>query len=288
MAKKIQRFTYSFLWVCCLLFLSCGNSFNKRISMGLVPGWAEGEAITLVAQEILSRKDYHVVLQKAATNLLFASMNNGDTDIYMDVWLPKTHGDKVARFDHIKSVGITYDRALLGLVVPDYVPISSISELNAHRDAFGGRIIGIERGSGIATGTDKALDVYQLDYEQLNSSTVAMISELQKAVQEKQWIVITGWKPHWMFSRFELKFLEDPKQVYGEAERIETYVRSDLDKDFPEVVRFLKAIHFDDATLAELLAQLEESKNQSETVKKWVDTHQDLVNRWWSGGSTVE
>lgn len=275
------RFKQIVMGACCCIFLSCGKHVNKRISLGVVSGWAEGEAMTLVAQEALNRAGYHVVLQKAAPNLLFASMDNGDTDAYMDVWLPKTHGDKVARFSKIRSTGIIYEGALLGLVVPDYVTINSIDELNKHKNQFGGRMIGIERGSGIAAATDRVLKEYNLDYVQLNSSTVAMISELQKAVREKRWIIVTGWKPHWMFARFDLKFLKDPKQVYGEAERIEAYVREGLDKEFPEVYGFFQQISFDDETMSDLLAKMEESKNQKETAKQWVDEHQDLVNTWF-------
>ena len=277
----VRRF-FIFIGLFFLLW-GCGKSFHKRVSLGVVSGWAEGEAMVAVAQEILTRKGYHVVLQKAAPNLLFASMNNGDTDAYMDVWLPETHGDKVARFDHIHSAGTVYEGALLGLVVPSYVPVDSIDELNNHRDKFEGRIVGIERGSGIAAGTDRVVEEYQLDYEQLNSSTVAMISELQKAVNENKWIVITGWKPHWMFSRFDLKFLADPKQVYGEAERIETYVREGLDEEFPEVQGFFERVFFDDETMSGLLADMEGSKNHRETAKQWVDNHPDLVNSWWPG-----
>ena len=266
----------------CILFFGCGNKLNKRISIGLVSGWAEGEAMTLVAQQYMTSKGYNVVLQKATPDLLLASMNNGDTDAYLDVWLPKTHGSKVARFDKIQSAGIIYNGARTGLVVPSYVQINSIEELNAHREQFDGRIIGIERGSGAASMTDQVIKDYKLDFQQLNSSTVAMISELQKAIREKRWVVVTGWKPHWMFSRFDLKFLDDSKLVYGDAERIETYVRNDLNKDFPEVYQFLQRMNFDDNTLADLLDKLEKSKNKKETVKQWVAQHQALISHWWA------
>ena len=277
----MKKISLLFLCLFSLLFLGCGKQFSKRISLGVVSGWAEGEAVTAVAQEILTQKGYHVVLQKAAANLLFASMNNGDTDAYMDVWLPTTHGDKVALFDKIKSAGVLYENALTGLVVPDYVPVNSIEELNAHKDQFDGKIIGIERGSGISASTDKAIEEYQLDFEQLNSSTVAMVAELQKALNEKRWIVITGWKPHWIFGRFDLKFLEDPKVAYGEAERLEVYVRQDLNEEFPEVYRFLQHVYLDNETMADLLAQMQESTDKHKTAQQWVQDHPDLVQKWW-------
>lgn len=265
----------------CSVLSGCGERITKRITMGMVEGWAEGNAMTLITKEVLTRKGYHVVTHKAAPNLLLASMNNGDTDVFMNVWLPKTHGDKIAPFPNISSVGINYEGALLGLVVPNYVDIHSIEELNSNRDKFDGKIIGIERGTGMAIYTDSAMIEYALQYEQLNSSMVAMASELRKAIDENRWIVITAWEPHWLFGLFDLKFLKDPKKVYGEAEHIETFVRDGLDTDFPEVHHFLSNVFFDKETLADLLARIEKSTNDEETAKQWVDDHQPLIDSWW-------
>jgi len=266
--------------LCCSLF-SCGEHITQRISMGMVEGWAEGNAMTLVTKEFLSQKDYHVVTHKAAPNLLLASMDNGDTDVFMNVWLPTTHGDKIAPFKNIFSAGVNYEGAKLGLVVPKYVDINSIDELNDNSDKFGGKIIGIERGSGMASYTDSVLLAYNLNYRQLNSSMIAMASELQKAVNENRWIVVTAWQPHWLFGRFDLKFLEDPKNIYGDAEHIETFVRKDFDKDFPEVYRYFQHAFFDEEIMSDLLTKMEASKNKKETAKQWVKDHQELLASWW-------
>lgn len=265
------------------LFGNCGGRIGKRISMGMVEGWAEGNAMTLVTKEYLTEKGYLVVTHKAAPNLLLASMDNGDTDVFMNVWLPTTHGDKVAPFDHIKSAGMNYDGARLGLVVPKYVDINSIEELNEHKDKFGGRIVGIERGSGMATYTDTVLMEYNLDYRQLNSSMVAMASELDKAIGEKRWIVVTAWQPHWLFGRYDVKFLEDPKKVYGDTEHIETYVRDDFEKDYPEVYNYFQHAFFEDEILSKLLTRMEESKNEKETAREWVEENRTLLDSWWNG-----
>jgi len=266
--------------LCCTLF-SCGERITKRISMGMVEGWAEGNAMTSVTKEFLAQKGYHVVTHKAAPNLLLASMDNGDTDVFMNVWLPTTHGDKIAPFKNIFSAGTNYEGAKLGLVVPKYVDIKSIAELNDNSTKFGSKIIGIERGSGMAIYTDSVILAYDLNYKQLNSSMIAMASELQKAVDENRWIVVTAWQPHWLFGRFDLKFLDDPKKVYGDAEHIETFVRKDFDKDFAEVYRYFQHAFFDKETMNDLLAKMEASKNKKETAKQWVKEHQELVDSWW-------
>ncbi|MFD2896785.1 glycine betaine ABC transporter substrate-binding protein [Sphingobacterium arenae] len=273
------------LIVMCFSMLGCGDHLTKRISMGMVEGWAEGNAMTTVAQEYLKEKGYHIVIHKAAPNLLLASMDNGDTDIFMNVWLPKTHGDKVAPFHKIQSVATNYEGALLGLVVPDYVEISSIEELNANVDKFDGKIMGIERGTGMAIYTDSVILAYDLNFRQLNSSMVAMAAELNKAINEKRWIVATAWQPHWLFGRFDLKFLEDPNKIYGEVEHIETFARQDFDKDFPEVYRFFQHAFFDEETMADLLTKMEASKNQKETARQWIQENRSMLDAWWGGSA---
>ncbi len=268
--------------VTCFCLFGCGDHLTKRISMGMVEGWAEGNAMTTVAQEYLKEKGYHIVIHKAAPNLLLASMDNGDTDIFMNVWLPKTHGDKIAPFHNIQSVATNYEGALLGLVVPDYVEINSIEELNVNIDKFDGKIMGIERGTGMAIYTDSVILAYDLNFRQLNSSMVAMAAELNKAINENRWIVVTAWQPHWLFGRFNLKFLEDPKKIYGEVEHIETFARQDFDQDFPEVYRFFQHAFFDEEIMADLLTKMETSKNQKETAKKWIQKNRSMLDAWWS------
>lgn len=115
--------------------------------------------------------------------------------------------------DKLEVIGSTYENARIGLVVPDYVSISSIEELNKYKNKFSGKIVGIDAGAGIMKATEEAIQNYNLDFELMTSSGPAMTASLNKAIQKKEWIVVTGWTPHWMFNRFKLKFLEDTKKT---------------------------------------------------------------------------
>ena len=279
----MRRARWLMILTICLSILGCGDRFHKHISMGMVEGWAEGNAMTTVAQEYLIQKGYHVVIHKAASNLLLASMENGDTDVFMNVWLPKTHGEKIAPFHKIQRVATNYEGALLGLVVPDYVTINSIEELPENVGRFEGKIMGIDRGTGMAAYTDSVILAYDLNYRQLNSSMVAMAAELNKAIAERRWIVVTAWQPHWLFGRFDLKILQDPKKVYGEQERIETFVRKDFEKDFIRPYTFFRHAFFEEELMTDLLMKMEISKNQKETARQWIRDNQSLLDGWWNG-----
>lgn len=254
---------------------------TKEISIAFVDGWAEGVAMTNVANEILIQNGYKVNVKQAAVDLIFASLANGDLDVFMDVWLPITHNDKILKFKgKIESLGNNYDNAKIGLVVPKYVSINSIEELNANADKFDGKIIGIEKGAGITGKTEKAIVDYNLKLEQLNSSGVAMLSELQKAISENKWIVVTGWAPHWKFARFELKFLDDPLKVYGETERIETYCRKGFKTDDAFATKFFTNFHLDETQMADLLSKMEAKGDKSTIAKQWIKDNKALVDAW--------
>ena len=282
--KHLKYLVPVFLTVISGMLISCEKLKNsKYITIGMVDGWAEDVAMTHVAKAILDEQGYHVIIQKASTDMILASMNNEDTDLFMGVWLPYTHASKVNRFPDLKVLGTNYDSGRIGLVVPEYVPVNYVTELNQYKEQFNNRIIGIEKGAGITAATDKAIQHYQLGYRQVNSSTIAMITELQNAIRQKQWIVVTGWQPHWMFGKMKLKFLEDPGKTFGEAEQIKTYGRKSFAKDHPKLASFFSRMHYTDADMTDLLTKMESGKDKEATARQWVKSHPNLVNQWLKG-----
>lgn len=276
------------LAVIALMAFSCKNSkknssadSSKEITIGYVDGWAEGVAMTYISKAILEKNGYEVKTQKAAVDLIFASLSNGDTDAFMDTWLPVTHGSKVKKFEgKIESLGVNYNNAKIGLVVPKYVTVNSIDELNANAAKFNNQIIGIEKGAGLTAKTDKVVEEYNLTLKQLNSSSIAMLTELKKAIDKNEWIVVAGWAPHWKFGRYELKFLEDPKGVYGSAENIETYARKGFKEEDPFAANYFAKFSLTGDQMGKLLLDMENAEDKEEAAKIWVNANQDLVNSW--------
>ena len=280
----MKKLKYLMIIALAAFMASCGSGkkeASKEVTLAVVDGWAEGVAMTEVTKNILEENGYTVNIKKAAVDLIFASMANGDVDAFMDTWLPVTHKDKVAKFgEKIESLGTNYDNAKIGLVVPTYVTINSIDEMNDVADKFEGNIIGIEKGAGITGKTDLAIEEYGLNLKQMNSSSIAMLTELSKAINEDRWVVVAGWAPHWKFGRFDLKFLEDPKEVYGATEHIETYARAGFKTEDPFVANYLANFHLNDAQMGDLLAKMNDGDDKTAVAKQWIKDHQELVNSW--------
>lgn len=112
---------------------------------------------------------------------------------------------------------------------------------------MGYTITGIEPGAGQTETNEEALSTYEnLDgWEQELSSTGAMLTELDEAIENEEPIVVSAWSPHYMFAEWDIKYLEDPEGVYGEEQQFTTIARKDLKKEMPEAYTILERFEWE-------------------------------------------
>lgn len=259
------------------------NTAEKGKVKILYVEWACATATSHVLADVLERKmGYEVELVPLAASAMYQGLATGDGDALFCCWLPVTHGDYMKSVgDQVENLGTNMEGAKIGLVVPKYVTINSIEEMNGVKDKFGGKIIGIDPGAGIMKCTEAAIKDYNLDYTLVEGSDATMVAALKKAYDNQEWIAVTGWTPHWKFASWDLKYLDDPKKSYGEAEHVDTVVRKGLKTDMPEVYELFDNFKWtsDDLSKAMIIAE-EEGQTSKTGAAKWVDQNQELVNSW--------
>lgn len=245
------------------------------------PNWEEGIAMTHLAKYFLDQNGYEVEIKPIEPGPIYASLSKGDADVFLDAWLPHTHAEYWERYgDDIDSISVAFDNGTTGLVVPEYVDIKSIEDLNDHVDEFDGEIIGIGSGAGIHGNTLKAIEEYDLDFKQVSSSGPAMVAALEKAIQDEEPIVITGWKPHFKWNRFDLKYLEDPKDIYPK-DRMEILGRKGFTEDYPVLTEFFKNFQFEEDKLYELMEDVNDADDPIDGAKKFYENNKAMVDGWF-------
>ena len=265
--------------------VGCANnvdqSAEKEVRL-LYVQWACASAETHIMAEILENKmGYKVELMDVAAAAMYEGLANGEADAIFTAWLPLTHGDYMDKVgDRVEDLGPSMEGAKIGLVVPKYVTIDSIEDLNAQKDKFKGQIIGIDSGAGIMKASNQALADYGLDYEVVEGSEGTMIMSLKEAIDREEWVVVTGWTPHWKFARWDLKYLDDPKKVYGEAETINTIVRLGLKEDHPDAYELFDNFAWSPEDLGAAMALAEDLGDPKLAAQKWVEQNPELVNSW--------
>jgi glycine betaine/proline transport system substrate-binding protein len=267
---------------------SCKNSKknaedrnNKKEVSIFYANWAESIAFTYLAKAALEENGYTVELTNLANGLIYSELSKDDSkgDVNLDAWLPNTHKAYWAEYgDNLEILGESFSEGTSGLVVPAYVSINSIEELNANKDKFEGEIIGVGGGAGIHGITLKAIELYKLDFEQITSSGPTMVASLEKAIKNKEWIVVTGWKPHYKWAKNDLKYLKDPKGVYPK-DACKIISRKGFEEDQPEAATFFKKFNLEEAQLYELMAVIKD-KGEEAGATEWYEANKVLVDSW--------
>jgi glycine betaine/proline transport system substrate-binding protein len=261
---------------------------DEKLTIGYID-WDEDVAVSNVAKIMLEEDlGYDVDLTLAEVGPLYSGVAGGDIDAFLDVWLPNTHKTYWDEYQNrVVDLGQWYQgTASLGLGVPDYVDAQSIEDLNEDRDEFDGEIIGIEPGAGIMRiAEDEAIPEYGLDYELVASSTPAMISELEQAIDNQEPIVFTAWKPHWMFTAYDIRYLDDPKGAMGTPEELSAITREGLEQDAPDAFQFLDNITLTEEQLGDLELAIRDAGDPEQGARDWLEENRDVAEAWMPSSS---
>ena len=262
---------------------------SKEVRIGWT-AWSDAEFVTKLTRRILEdHMDQNVELVQTDIAPQYQGVASGDIDVMLMSWLPGTHSDYMNKVGgDVVNLGMLYDHAKLGWIVPEYVPedqLSSIQDLKNDevREKLDGTITGIDPGAGLTRLSKKAVDQYGLDgYELQISSGAGMTAALSRAVKNDDWIVVTGWSPHWKFGRWDLRYIDDPKGVLGSWERIHAVAREGFYQENIEAATMMARMHI---PIDELQAAMFDARERSyeKAVDKYINNNKDRVEYWMTG-----
>jgi glycine betaine/proline transport system substrate-binding protein len=177
------------------------------------------------------------------------------------------------------GIGILASAAFLGACSD-----SESSDNQSLAEQVNYKVVGIEPGAGLTSLAETTLESYDnlKDWDLEISSTAGMLGSLDKAISNKEPIVITGWTPHWMFEAYDLKILEDPKGTLGAEENIETLARKDLKNDLPHAYEVLDRFNWEAEDMEQVMFD-GQSMDYAEAAQKWIDENPDKVAQWTEG-----
>lgn len=275
-----------------VLAAGCGSSTGgsgqsaggtKTITFGEVD-WSEDVAVTHLWANILKSKGYTVKIVDAAVAPTFVGVGKGAVNVFMDAWLPHDQGTYWSKVSSTaQKVSSWYTSATQeGFVVPQYVSINSITQLKSDSSEFGGKIVGIDAGAGEMRLAEVAMMKYHLPENLITSSSSAMLAQLSQAESQHKPIVVTLWSPHWAFAKWKLKYLSDPKNIFGPPDHIYTVANDSWVKKNPQVVKWFKKFHMTQQQVGTLENDINavSSSQINSAVSKWINANMNLVNSW--------
>jgi glycine betaine/proline transport system substrate-binding protein len=266
-----------------------GAAVAQDVTIGWT-AWSDAEFVTKLAKTVMEdRMDMDVELVQTDIAPQYQGVADGDIDAMLMSWLPATHADYMDKVgDDVVNLGVLYTGAKLGWAVPDYIPedqLSSIADLKKEsvRDQLDGKIQGIDPGAGLMRLSKKAVEEdYELDYNLISASGAAMTAALDRAINRDEWIVVTGWSPHWMFGAYDLRYLEDPKGTLGGPERVHAIARQGLYQDNMQAAAFLARMNIPIDDLQAAMYDANENGYQT-AVNNYIEQNQGRIDYWVTG-----
>lgn len=252
--------------------------------------WADVMAVVHVAKYVLETKlKQPVQLVNADIGIQYQGVARGSLEVMMGGWLPVTHATYYEKYkSEMDDVGVIYTGGKNGWAVPAYVPeseVSSIADLAKPevKAKFNGTVQGIEPGSGVmraAEATMKAYDLGAAGYKLQSASEAGMLATISRAYPQKQWVVATVWSPHWLFQKWNMRYLKDPKGSQGGEEQIHAFGSKQFASKFPQAYAFVKNFKLDLADVETIEAEGYSTNNYEAAAKKFVDNHPEKVKAW--------
>ena len=264
-----------------------GGGGGRDISISVIAEWDEDVAASNLWKSLLEERGYTVDLRELDIASTFTGVANGQVDLYMDAWLPTTHQAYWDRWKDRLEVVSTWQEGRNTVVVPDYVTdVNTVADLKGKAAQFDGRIVGIEAGAGeMAAMREKVIPTYGLtDFTLVEGSSLAMLASLDSAVEQKQPIVVTLWQPHWAFSRYPLKVLDDTQNAFGPPDRMQMIATRGWSAANPEVAGWLKNFRVTPAQLSDLMLTIQGAGTGREqaAAEQWVGANRSVVDAWFA------
>ncbi len=268
-----------------LIALGLGSAVaqDETVTIGYVLWDSEIASTHVVAAVLQDEMGYDVELVAVDAGPMFIGLAQGDLDVSVSAGLPVTHGSYWDVYgDELVNVGRNLDGAFHGLVVPDYLPVHSVTELNDHFDEFDGEIIGIDPGSGLMGLTEQVVDHYGIELALVDGSDPAMVAALDRAISREEWIVFTAWEPHWLWAVYDVRYLEEPDGLYGDVQGVNTVMNMDYAENGPDdVLAFFDAFYWTPDQMNEVMLDINQGGLEPwDAARKWIAANPDVVQSW--------
>lgn len=275
----LKRFATAFAVTLGLAAAPAVAQESNTIKMGVMQ-WETMVMTSSITESMLKRHGFEVEgVEFQEWGVAFAALAKGDIDILVSHpdYAAADYWERNARkLEKLSVVSYGYNA---GLIVPSYVPINSIDELNEHKDKFGGRIIGVEPGSGMMRQSENVVREYGLDYEIVEGSGPVAVAALKSAMDRNEWIVSMYWTPSWVFQEFDIKFLKDPK---GVQEPTETYVwlaRKGFSAEHPKAREVIASVFVPEPALTQMTGWVKDGASIADAVKRWEEANTNRLDR---------
>ena len=264
------------------------------------PGWTDITATNGVASAVLAGLGYTPNVATLTVPISYEALKKGDTDVFLGNWMPaqQKFRDDIDASGKTEELVQNLDGAKFTLAVTDAAKdlnIKDFADLDAHKDAFQGKIYGIEPGAPANQSIQKMIETDKFglgDWELVESGEQAMLAQVARNDAAKTPSVFLAWAPHPMNVKFAVTYLSGGDAEFGPnfgGATVHTVARKDWVAECPNAAKLFKQLTFT-VDMENLLMGniLDDSMAAPDAAKAWIAANPEPVAKWLDGVTTLD
>lgn len=271
----------------------------KNVRLGVV-NWTDVMATSAMTQVLLDGLGYQTKQTSASQQIIFAGIRDQRLDLFLGYWNP-IMTQTITPFVDAGQVKVldapSLNDARATLAVPKYLAdkgLKTFADIHKFEKELGGKIYGIEPGSGANTQIKAMISKNQFGlgkFQLVESSEAGMLAAVDRAVRRKEAVVFFGWAPHPMNVNIDMAYLSGSEDALGPDEgraTVWTVTAPDYASRCPNASRLLANLTFSAEDESRMMQPLLDHKDALESARQWLKDHPEDKARWLEGVTTFD
>ena len=263
-------------------------------------GWTDITATTAATTTVLEALGYKTETKLLSVPVTYTALAEGDVDVFLGNWMPaqQKFRDDLEASGKTEELAQNLDGAKFTLAVTDAAKdlnVKDFADLDAHRDAFKGKIYGIEPGAPANQSIAKMIaeDKFGLgDWELVESGEQAMLAQVDRNDASKTPSVFLAWAPHPMNVSHKLTYLSGGDAEFGPdfgGATVHTLARKEWVAQCPNAARLFSQLVFTVDMENVLMGNiLDDAMSPEDAAQGWIAANPDTVKTWLDGVTTLD
>lgn len=262
------------------------------------PGWTDITATNGVAAVVLEALGYTPDIATLSVPVGYEALKNGQTDVFLGNWMPaqQKFRDDLDATGTIQELARNLEGAKFTLAVNKAgaeAGVVDFADLDARKDAFGGKIYGIEPGAPANQSIQAMIEADEFglgDWELVESGEQAMLAQVSRSGDRP--VVFLAWAPHPMNEAIEITYLSGGDAQFGPnygGATVHTLARKEWVAACPNAAKLFSQMVFDVPMENVLMGKiLDDGMDPKDAAKEWLAANPEAAEAWLDGVTTLD
>lgn len=262
------------------------------------PGWTDITATNGVAAVLLDALGYSPNIATLSVPVGYEALKGAQTDVFLGNWMPAqaSFREDLDADGSVTELAQNLEGAKFTLAVNPAAAalgVADFADLDAHRDAFEGKIYGIEPGAPANQNIQGMIDADAFglgDWELVESGEQAMLAQVSRNRDTPT--VFLAWAPHPMNEAIEITYLSGGDEQFGPdygGATVHTLARAEWAETCPNAARLFTQLVFDVTMENQLMgAILDDGADPQDAARDWMAANPDALAPWLDGVTTLD